>query len=278
MADYKPVYRPVFGLLLGNSQAYSEEVGTIDFKRVETIGDIRAKHITPKDTEIRQIGVREGSKTFKKYFLGNQFIQSELQNNRGNEDVVRMVLDEHNKQFEEIVSLGEGSADNNVVNNGLFWSGDPNHVTNESYEVLEDANDDYLLDLYKKILSVARTQADLAAGRKVVMAYGSNITPLFDSLFSTSQAVFRERLSQGLGADYSVMSLPLNLVASGANGFLIVNLDQIKMHYCALPSLVKRGTNEEKGYDWNNFRMGSAMIDVLTLNGIVKQPLTLSSL
>jgi hypothetical protein len=65
MQDYVPVYQPIYPLLLGKSQSYAEEVGRIDFKRAVTVGDIRAKHVTPKDTEIRQISVNEGTKCFK---------------------------------------------------------------------------------------------------------------------------------------------------------------------------------------------------------------------
>src|SRR3954468_12187091 len=79
MAGYNPVYQPLYSLLLGRSQAYSEEVGKINFNRLNAVGDLRAKHLTPKDTEIRQISVVNSAKSFKKYFLANQYVQSELQ-------------------------------------------------------------------------------------------------------------------------------------------------------------------------------------------------------
>src|SRR4051812_26135560 len=119
MADYTPVYQPIYPLLLGKSQAYAEEVGQVNFKRANTVGDIRAHHITPKDTEIRQIAVGESSKAFKKYFLANQFIQSLLQDQQGIEDVVAQVLDEHQKQMDELILLGEGTSNSTMFNNGL---------------------------------------------------------------------------------------------------------------------------------------------------------------
>jgi hypothetical protein len=70
MTDYVPVYQPIYPLLLGKSQSYAEEVGKIDFKRINTIGDIRAKHITPKDTEIRQINAGELTKSLQKILFG----------------------------------------------------------------------------------------------------------------------------------------------------------------------------------------------------------------
>jgi hypothetical protein len=38
---------------------------------------------------------------------------------------------------------------------------------------------------------------------------------------------------------------------------MIVNLDQVKLHYTALPKLKAQGVNEEKMYSWHNFIMGS---------------------
>jgi hypothetical protein len=278
MSDYKPKYQPLYPLMMSSSQSHSQEVGTLAFKRLEAVGDIRAKHITPKDTEIAQVGAKEGSKTFKKYFLANQFRHSLLQNPEGNDGVNVQILDEYQKYFDELVFLGEGTADNNVKNNGVFWSGDDNHITNSSYEVLEDANDNYLADLHTKIVGVASDQADLIAGRKALLVYGTSIQPLFDSLYPASQKPFKAALAEVLGANYSMAKMPAGTYASGANGFLIVNLDQIKFHYAALPALMARGVNEESMYEWNNFLMGSAMVDVIASGGIIKQPLTLSAL
>ncbi len=84
MSDYTPIYQPIYPLALtGKAQQYERQVGKLDFRRVQTVGDIRAKHITPKDSEMQQIAVMEGKKTFKKYFLANQFVRSDLQDSQG---------------------------------------------------------------------------------------------------------------------------------------------------------------------------------------------------
>lgn len=277
MQGYVPVYQPIYPLFLGKSQQYSEEVGQINFKRIETIGDIRSKHVTPKDTEMRVISAKEGQKTLKKYFLGSKFIQSSLQDPRGIEDVIANVLDEHHKQADEIFSMGEGTSGSDVINNGLFWSGDANYVTNNSYQVLKGSNSDYVLDLHKKVMSVASTQSDLVAGRKIVMFYGDNIVPLFNALFAVSNEAFKTALSEVLGPNYSLMKLPANIVPSGANGFLIANMDQVKTHYLTLPKLAAQGVNEEGMYSWHNFLQGSWMVECLAYGAIVKQPLTLEA-
>lgn len=272
MADYVPVYQPLYPLFMGKSQSYSQEVGKINFKRLEAVGDIRAHHVTPKDTEIKQIGVVEKSKTFKKYFLANQYVQSNLQDQGQNEDVIKQVLDEHQKHMDDLFLLGEGTSDSNVVNNGLFWSGDSNHTTESSVEIDTDA--DSLIDLHAKVLQNAE-DADQIAGRKVVIFYGSSILPLFDGVYAASSQPFKRVLGEVLGANYSMVKMPNAVTPSGANGWIIANLDQVKLHYTALPSLKAQGVNEEKMYSWHNFLMGSCMLEVLANGGIIKQPATL---
>lgn len=273
MADYMPVYQPLFALFLGKSQAYSEEVGTIDFKRVDTVGDIRAKHITPKDTEIKQIGVAEGKKTFKKYFLANQFIQSLLQDPRGNQDVIAQVLDEHNKQADDLLLLGEGTSAGTVVNNGLFWSGDANYLLENSVAVAAGTAADHLKDMHTKIMASA-AKADDIAGRKVLIVYGATACAKFDSLYANTDAPFKKVLAEVLGENYTLVKLPSAVTPDSANGWIIANLDQIKLHYVVLPQLKAQGVNEEKMYSWHNFLLGSMMLEVLQYKAIIRQPVT----
>lgn len=272
MADYTPIYNPIYPLFMSKSQSYSEEVGKVNFKRLEAVGDIRGHHITPKDTEIKQIGVVEKSKTFKKYFLANQFVQSNLQDKGAVEDIVRQVLDEHQKHMDDLFLLGEGTSDGTVVNNGLFWSGDSNHTTESSVEIDTDA--DSLIDLHAKVLQNV-DDADQIAGRKVIIFYGTSILPLYDGVYAASSRPFKTVLREVLGGNYSTVKMPSAVTPSGANGWLIANLDQVKLHYTALPSLKAQGVNEEKMYSWHNFLMGSCMLEVLANGGVIKQPATL---
>ncbi len=268
MTGYKPIYPAIYPLFLGNSQAYSEEAGKIDFKRINTVGDIRAKHITPKDTEIRQIAVNEASKTFKKYFLANQFTLSALQDRRAIEDVVAQVLDEHQKQMDELFLLGEGTSTSTMVNNGLFWSNDPNYVLNASPASVSDAD-----DLHTAVMeSVA--EADAIAGRKVIIFYGEDTLPIFDSVYESSPVPFKKVLAEVLGENYTLVKLPSAVTPSAANGWIIANLDQIKLHYTILPQLKARGVNDEKGYLWHNFMLGSMMLEVLQSKAVIRQPCT----
>lgn len=276
MADYVPLYNPLYPLLLGNSQSYTEEVGKIDFRRLNAVGDIRAHHQLPKDTDIRQISVTETSKIFKKYFLANQFTQSTLQDLSQNEDVVKQVLDEHQRQMDSLVLFGDGSASNNVFNNGLFWSADPNWVENSSATVDGTSGKDPLISLMAKVMATVRT-ADLISGRKVLIFYGADILTQYDGVYAVSALPFKQVLSQVLAdRPYSVTYMPPDVTPANSFGWIIVNLDQVKMHYTALPQLKAQGVNDEKMYAWHNFMMGSAMIDVKALNAVIKQPATVS--
>ncbi len=270
MADYKPVYQPLYPLFLGKSQQYSEEVGVLNFNRLEAVGDIRAKHITPKDTDIRQIAVIEGKKTFKKYFLANQFVQSSLQDQSRTEDVVSQVLDEHQKQADDLLLKGDGTSNSDVANNGLFWSGDSNFIANSSYEV---TGTDKLLALHAKIIEQAQI-ANAVSGRKVIVFYGANVLPYVGGLFAASNAPFKRVLQESLGGDYSIVEMPSATTPATSHGFAIYNLEQIKLHYVTLPKLKDQGVNSEKMYSWHNFLIGSMMAEILARYAAIKQPLT----
>ncbi len=275
MSDYTPIYQPIFPLFLGKSQAYAPEVGKLDFRRVNAVGDIRAKHITPKDTEMRQIAVMEGKKSFRKYFLANQFTLSEFQDRQGVEEVVAQVLDEHQIQMDEMFMLGEGTSGSDVVNNGLFWSGDANYTLESSTEVKKGAAEDYLVSLHTKVAATVQ-KANQVAGRKLVVFYGTSIIPLVNSLYGSAARAFRSVLAEALPG-VSIALMPESPTPGGTNGWLVANLDQCKLHYTALPQLLDQGNNAEKMYLWFNFMLGSSMLEVLAANGIIRQPATLES-
>lgn len=276
MAGYVPVYQPIYPLFLGKSQAYDEQVGKIDFKRIDTIGDIRLKHITPKDTEMRQIAAKESSKTFRKYFLANQFTQSELQDPRGLEDVVSQVLDEHQKQADDFLLLGEGTSNSTMINNGLYWSADANYLLQNSIQIAKGSDADHLQDLAAQV-SLAALASDVVSGRKAIIFYGSIMLGKVRGIYKNSSQPWKAVEAQVLGPNYSIVELPAAVTPSGANGFMIVNLDQVKLHYTALPQLKAQGVNDEKMYSWHNFLMGSVMFEVLALGGVYRQPTTFES-
>lgn len=271
MADYVPVYQPIFPLLLAKSKQYAEQVGTVTNKRLEVKGDVRNKHITPKDTEMHQINSKLGSKVFKKYFLGSQYTESQLQDSEGLNDVVAQVLDEHNKHMDDLLFLGEGTSASTMINNGLFWSDDANYVLETSAEVQNDSG--HLPDMHTKIMATV-TKANKIAGRKVLFVYGETAIAKLSAVYSSSPVVFRKVLEDAMGPNWSIVEVPSDVNLGSVNGWIAVNMDQILVHYTTVPQLKAQGINEEGMYSWHNFLMGSCMVEVLALYGIIRQPVT----
>lgn len=271
MQDYVPTYQPIYPLFLGKSVAHSEEVGQVTFKRLEAIGNLRAMHVTPKDSEMSQVAASEASKVFKKYFLGKQYVQSTLQDRKGIEDVIAQVLDEHQKHQDDLLLLGEGTSASTMINNGLYWSADPNYELETSVEIDTDA--DSLIDMHAKIMANV-ADADALAGRKLILFYGADVLQRFDGVYAASNQPFKRVLADVLGPNYSLAKLPAAVTPASSNGWIIANLDQCKLHYSALPSVKDQGVNSEKNHTWHNFLMGSMMLEVLAENGIIRQPVT----
>ena len=274
LSDYTPAYTPFMpSFLAGRSTAYSQEVGKLNFKRLEALGDIRSRLISPKDTEIKQILAGETKKSFNKYFLGSQFRISDLQDSAQVEDVRAQALDEHNKQNDELFFTGGGVSDATVINNGLYYSNDSNFVKKTSYEVQKDTDSDHLADLHTKLMEVYQ-EADEVDGRKMIVFFGANTIKKFNGLFVQTKAPFLKTLKDGIESEVAVAKLPVATTPAGADGFMVVNLDKVKVHYTALPTIKNQGVNDENGYAWTNFVMGSSMVEVTALGGIIRQPLT----
>jgi hypothetical protein len=272
MADYQPTFQPLYPLFMGKSQKYDIAVGENNFKRLEAMGDIRAKRITPKDTIIEQVGATEKKKTFKKYFFANQFTVSALQTREGVEDVQAQILDEHQAQADDLFLLGEGSSNSTMQNNGLFWSNDPNYRLENSVEVAAASTGYHLPDMHTKIMQTADI-ANQISGEKVLIVYGSSAGAKFDSLYANSDAPFKRVLAEVLEG-WTLVKMPTKVTPSGTNGWIAANLDQVKLHYTALPSIYNQGVNDEKLYAWFNFLVGSMMLEVLVDDAIIRQPVT----
>lgn len=271
MADYVPTYQPFYPLLMGKSQAYPEQVGKVNFKRLEAVGNIRNQHYNPKDTHVHQISVVEKLKNFKKYFLASSFVQSTLQDREQNEDVVRQVLDENQKLMDDLVLLGEGTSASTMINNGLYWSADPNYLLQSSTELASTGS--HLPALHASVVT-QKILADTVAGRKVIVFYGSTMLSKVCGIYAESSVAFKTALQSAIGGQYTLAELPSEVTPSGANGFMIVNLDQVKLHYTTTPKLAAQGVDERNMEVWHNFMMGSAMLEVLAYKGVIRQPHT----
>lgn len=274
MEDYVGRYNPLMpSFLVGNAQAYDLKVAQHTLKRLEAIGDIRGKKVSPKDTVLEQILSKEKQKFYKRYPIINQYRQSELQDPEGINDVVKQVLDEYWRHQDELFLYGGVASDDNVNtvhNNGLYLSTDDNFTLRDSQEMASTGG--HLPALHTEVMAEAE-QANQVAGRKIIVFYGTSAIAKLNSIWASTAVPFIRTLRDSLEG-YDIIKMPTDVQPATENGFLIVNLDQIKVHHQPLPELWKQGVNDEFGYTWHNFAMGSCMVDVMAESAIIRQPLT----
>lgn len=272
MSDYQPTYKAIYPLLMKNSQAYPQVVGELSFRRATTVGDIRMKRLTPKDSHIQQIAVAEGKKTFKKYFDAAQFRQSKFQDTEGVEDILKEVLDENEKLQDELAAFGEGTSNSTMLNNGYYHSNDVNYVLKDAVAIDAASTGYHLPDLHTNIMATI-AEADLIDGEKVLVLYGEDTLAKFDSLYANSDAPFKKVLAE-VAPEWKFIKMPADITPANAEGWIAINLDQIKVNYTVFPSLLSQGVNEEQMHSWHNFLMGSMMIEVKVRGGIIRQPVS----
>lgn len=265
MSGFTPRYTSLMALFLSGAKQHEATVGEAKYSQISAMGDIRNRVVTPKDTELHQIGAGPSSKAFKKYFLGSQYIQSNLQDRQGYEDVVAEALDEHNKHNDEIFLSGDGQ------NNGLLVSSDSNFTARSSAAMAD------LDALYNKIIEQALIANEIE-GQKVLLYFGDTMSTKFNSLFGDNKVPFNEAVGAADAlSGYDFIKVPTAVVPSTlTSGFAIVNMGKIQVHYMILPEVNNQGVNEEKNYAWTNFLQGSSMVDVKTKDAIILQPLTFS--
>jgi hypothetical protein len=175
--------------------------------------------------------------------------------------------------MDDLVLLGEGTSASTMINNGLFWSADPNYLLESSSELASTGG--HLPALHASVVT-EKLLADSVAGRKVIVFYGSTMLAKLCGIYDSS-VTFKSALQSAIGANYSIVEMPSEVTPSATNGFMILNLDQIKLHYTTAPKLSAQGVDERNMEVWHNFLMGSAMVEVLAYKGIIRKPHTFAS-
>lgn len=247
------------------------EVGQANFKEITTVGDIRAKRVTPKDTVMKQVNAKEDVFSFKKYFFANQYVTSQLQNAEGAADVAAMVLDEHHVHADDLLLNGDGTSTSDILNDGLLINKSSKYVLESDATV---AFSDQLHKFFTAIMTTA-AKANNISGQKVLFIYGTKTKALYNSLFPNSDQPVKEVLAKSLGPNYAIVEIPDAPQSQAANfdeGWVIANLTQTKLHYVKLPSLFSQGVNDEKMHVWMNFLMGSMALELKAQGAIIHQP------
>ena len=136
------------------------------------------------------------------------------------------------------------------------------------------ADSDKLNSLHSKVVTTAE-KSKLVAGDKLVIFYGAAITEILNSVYPNGSVPFKRTLVEVLGPEFSVAQVPAQAGLSGT-GWIIVNKQQSKLHYSALPGLLDRGYNAQDMQYWFNFLSGSMMLDVLVKDAVIHQPCTIA--
>jgi hypothetical protein len=120
-------------------------------------------------------------------------------------------------------------------------------------------------------------EADAVAGQKQIILYGEDTLALYDSVYESSPTPFKTVFIEALEPGYNrPIKMPAAVTPASAEGWIIVNMDQVKLHMTVLPKLLAQGVNEEKLYSWHNFICGSMMLEVLAAGAVIRQDATIS--
>lgn len=261
--SFIPAYAPLFSLFLGKSEEYEAKEGNVTFKEVETVGDVKAKRIGPKTTELELINTRVSKKVFNKYYHGIKYTVSELQTDESFQKTINQVLDEHSKQFDEIFVTGDS------LNNGLLASTDSNYVLKSSVNVGTTlaAKQAALLAKIAEILEDMKS----IAGAKTIYYYG--ISDVMNSV-DANGLPFKRILMDVLGEEVEIVKIPTEALGSFAalKGFAVVCQDQVTLNYTALPQVKASDMNQEGGYRWARFLSGSSMLEIDAKGAVQHQP------
>ncbi len=267
LAGYTPVYSPIYPLFTNGGQKYAMQAAERTLRRAVALGDIRTKRFSPKDTEVKHFNAGPQDKTFKAYMNVVRFTHSIFQDSQGVPDILAQALEEHQKAQDELLYFGDGATDGTQINNGLYFSNDPNYIKQSSSSL---AVSNQLLLFHQAVVSECHAQS--VGGQRSVIFYGDDCLAALDSLHADGGGSVLSQL-QSVLTDFSMIRSPVGLTPNGENGILVVNHAQVKTHYVTPPVILDQDTDRKNMEAWANFVQGSMMVDVMAYGGIRKKPL-----
>jgi len=180
-------------------------------------------------------------------------------------------------QFDKSAFGGEGG------NNGLITSIDSNIVSPSSAEIPAVSGNGF--NQIQEIKEVA-TNLNLlvntytASDNLTVFFYGSALLAFLgkitegqenDVSFHIRQA-FKNKTVNFI--ELSSLSLPSSITT---NGIIVASNDLVEVEHCGLPIIENDGINDEKGYYYANYRLGSVQVRPEVLGAVIKQEITFAS-
>lgn len=263
--EYSPVYPAIYPAFLSGAQAkaYERVEGTQKVKGVEAIGDMIAKKFSSKDTLIHQLHGKGTEFTFDKNFYLAEYKTGINQSSEGDAQLVAEFIDNQNVKLDQLLLFGDEG------NQGLYTNNSAKYVSEGAIGSI-DASDKNAF--YEAIMATAE-EADKMAGSKVIMFYGEVTRRLWRAgLFSTGQASVQSNLMSALGSEYTPLLMP-SQVAPNAEGWMVVNMNKIKVHHHGAPWM-EPGEDSPRRLRYVHFLIGSIGVELLQTGAIIKQPVT----
>lgn len=262
---YSPVYSPIYPLFLSGAHAvaYERVEGKHTVKGVEALGDMFAKKFTAKDTLKHQLHGKATSFQFDKNFYLAEYKTGKNQSTEGDQSLVNEFLDNQNVLLDQLLLFGDEG------NQGLYTNNSSNYVTEGAIANIDPANK---REFFEAITATA-DEADKLAGSKILMLYGETTRKLWRAgLFETGVASVRDRLMTALGPEYTPIVLP-SQVTPMAEGWMIINLNQIKVHHHGAPWM-EPGEDASARKRFVHFLIGSVGVELKQVGAIIKQEVT----
>ena len=271
-------YNPIVNKITTKNKYDAKSVDVAKFTKIDIEKDsVRAEILTTEQTEKAAIKGKTSQRSFNVAVAGAKMISSFRNKNVSLQSFHNKVMREYSKLFD---TWGIGGK---FGNNGLIISSDENFVTNSSVEIPVPGTSDF--DDVSKLSDLMTTlklqvDANTASRSLTIFLYGSSLITKWNKITRENEtvvsALMKEKFADRTVEFVEIPSVVLPSTVTG-NGFVVVCNDVASMDYCQIPDIENQGTNDEEGYYWANYIIGSLQINAEEYAGIIKQPVTFAS-
>ena len=264
-------------LALTKLKSYDLSMDKITFKELSVENDsVVPSFLTSEMTEVNAVKVSQASHTFNTYGKGLKFRKDIKKNGAVNIQVFHdQILRQAAIQFDRSGFVSEGG------NNGLITSSDANYVSIASAEIPAASGDGFNRVQKAKAIATALNIAVnnyTASSDLTVYFYGATLLTFLGEITAGQENDIRFHIRQAfLGKnvnfiDVSALAVPASL--SLGDGIIVVANDLTTLEHSGVPAIESQGVNDEGGYYWSNYILGSNQIRPEVLGAVIKQPIT----
>lgn len=267
-------YTPFLGIF-SKRREHTAELGKVTFKSQE-MKNIGKGKLTSAITEKEVITIGESSKTFNKAFFGATFKESELKTQSDRQSMHNRVINAYAKDLDKRFINSDG-------NNGLFGSEDANKITRASVQLV--GGTDNLAKAQALITAVSNMIAqsnDTTASESLVIGmFGDKLQAYSRLLIDTGETIL-SLVKKAIRETYNmeVTFIPVNNATLGTgskDALMLMAMDMVELNFTSMPKIKNQGDNEEKGYYWANYIVGTAMLDAQEYGALIEQEFTFAT-